>query len=470
MTTADTTMMDRTHIPLLMIAEGKQGEVAPAISQILLIAQENARALEAPEVYPEHVFLTIIALNEEVAAEDEIAQVTESLTALGIDRRMLSTQMRRIFRTWRKRPAQEGASVPLSREVEHCLTWAISLAASLHAPLLRPAHVLLGTMRHPRIQPLLGLLFSGSEIVLPAYMAEETELGYTRSVDQLIHSRIRVQQHVRSPLGVTKRMLSSLERPTLLFADILGFASVKQQLWPVVECLRKPRKAQSPRYASTCGVLLVGAPGNNRSLVARAVAGEAVAPLLYLSLPALVELATATDDNGLDEFDVDLSPEEAAEAQRRRAVERGRKMLRDVFARARQLSPCMLLLDDLDAMRRAEDSVAMQWQKQLIVELDERNYSPAIVAVATSARPDHLDPALLLPGRFDRRIVLDGTVMRAFARSPMLCPSCQHEVWARWKYCAYCGEALATTCSRCGSRLPDVQGAHFCPECGAVVV
>lgn len=459
--------MVTTHKSSAMTTVGDiAGKFSPTMEEIFLIARENAHALGASELYPEHIFLALILFDD--------TEIVETLTDLAMDARMLREQAQATFTLHRitKRAKAKDLEIAFSKEMQDCLSWAISLAATLHASPARPVHVLLGTMRHQRIQPLLALLLAQIETVLPAYITEETAEGYTRAVEQLIHARIRVQQRVRSDnvSGVgARRMLSSIERPTLLFADILGFHNVKHSLWNVVEFLRKPQLAYSPRQVSVYGMLLVGAPGNNRSLLARAVAGEATVPLLCLSLPALVEMVSVVESDEIGEFDVDLSREQYARVHQQQAIQKGRAIIRDIFAKARQISPCILLLDDLDAIERVEHKICEQWQKQLIVEMDARDYYPTMVVIATTSRPDYLDAALLVPGRFEPRIVLDGTVMQAFTRGAHLCPSCQHEVSPRWKFCAYCGESLAITCGRCGTRLPDLHGVRFCPECGTVV-
>ncbi len=445
-------------------------EFQPLASCTLALLDRAARqayAFEATEVGPEHLLLAAIASDDEEGAT--------TLTQLGMDRQVLRAQVRAIFQAQHEMDMAAMTAMtpmPFSHAAHECVRWATEQAAAQYQQELLPVHILLGSLRCSHSQPLLVLLLSGVDTILPTYVSEETNAGYTRAIDQLIRARIRTQRILPTSTGHTRRMLTSLERPTVTFADILGFQHVKQELREMVDILRKPRLYQSNRLVSVYGMLLVGTPGNNRAMLARALAGEAVVPLVCLSMPSLVEMVSASaseEHEALGELDVDLNNEAYERVRRQNMVQKGREVLSSVFEQARQTAPSILLIDDLDALTRVEREVCIHWQKQLIAELDARDYHPAMVVIATTHRPDHLNSALLLPGRFERRIVLDGTITKPFARDQRLCPACQHEVPPRWNYCGYCGGALARTCASCGNRLPDMLGLRFCPECGAVI-
>jgi SpoVK/Ycf46/Vps4 family AAA+-type ATPase len=435
--------------------------LAPTTHELFEGATRYALALEASEITPEHLFLAAIMLDDE--------KIAETLVHLGMDSQVLRSQAQAVFRAQPLEAVSRNAALLLSQDARDCLLWAASLAAYQHVPQIYPVHVLLGCMRHPRVQPLLALLLSSIETILPAYVSEESEAGYTRAVDQLIRSRVRIQQFIYSAANASLRLLTCLERPSLTFADILGFHRAKHELRTVVDFLRKPRRYQSGRQNSVYGILLIGAPGNNRTLLVRAIAGEAVVPLVYLSIPILIEIVRASESSVQEEFNASSDLEEHARKTQHENMQKGREMIHSVFEQARQVSPCVLLLDDLDMLGQVTYEVRTQWQKQLMVEIDARDYHPTFVVIGAANRRNRLEPALLLPGRFDHQVILDGTITKPFGRGSILCPACQHEVSPRWKYCTYCGEALVKTCTRCGCMLPDVLGARFCPECGTII-
>ncbi len=452
MTISDTA---RTVTAVIEEIEG----ITSATREVLQRAEHQARMMEASTIYPEHLFLSALQTSSE--------NIATTLSNLGLDQQLLVAQVAMMLEE-RETIEEQMQQITLSKEAEDCLSWALVFAASLHISDLHPEHIVLGTIRHQRVQPLLDLLLSQIEFAPPSYVSEETPVGYSRAIDQLIRSRIRVQQDILSPIQTTRRLLTSLERPAVTFADILGFSRAKQELWPFIEILRKPRRAQSGRQASLYGVVLVGPPSNNRALLMRAMAGEAIVPLICLSLSALVMMANAISRHEIGDLDVDLTSEQYRAICEQRAIQKGREIISTVFQQARQASPCILMLEDIDEMMHLDEHVRTHWSKQLLVEIDARDYHPAFVLVAATHRLDLLDPALLLQGRLEHRVILDGASTRPFMRGVGLCPTCQHEISMHWKYCVYCGEALAKTCVRCGECLPDVPGVHFCPECGAV--
>jgi SpoVK/Ycf46/Vps4 family AAA+-type ATPase len=436
--------------------------LSPETLTVLNRAAWQAQSLEATEVAPEHLLLASIVADDEAIAE--------ALDQLGMDMQVLRSQVHSIFQQ-QDVPKIEGVGpIPLLPDARDCMRWASLQAALHHQQAILPVHVLLSSLRSSRVQPLLALLLSEIEAALPAYIAEETPTGYTRAIDQLIRARVRMQRIIPSVSHGHRRMLMSIERPTLIFADILGFHEVKQELRPVVDFLRKPRLHQSERLVPAYGLLLVGPPGNNRAMLVRALAGEAIVSLVCLSIPALVEMISTTEEYvEQGESGVDLDTEVYRQARQERMKERGREILQTVFEQARMAAPSILLLDALDALAYMEAELRTYLQKRIMVAMDARNYHPTIVVVAATHRPDYLDSALFLRSRFGHRVILDGTMTRPFAQGRTLCPGCQHEVPPRWNYCAYCGEALARLCAGCGNRLPDVWGLRFCPVCGATI-
>jgi SpoVK/Ycf46/Vps4 family AAA+-type ATPase len=434
--------------------------LSPGTLTVLNRAAWQAQSLEATEVAPEHLLLASIMADDEAIAE--------ALDQLGMDMQVLRSQVHSIFQQQDVPKIEDVGPIPLSPDARDCMRWAALQAALHYQQAILPVHVLLSSLRSPCVQPLLALLFSEREAALPVYIAEETPVGYTRALDQLIRARVRMQRIIPSVSHGHCRMLMSIECPTLIFADILGFHVVKQELRPVVDFLRKPRLHQSEHVVSACGLLLVGPPGNSRAMLIRALAGEAVVSLVCLSIPALVEmLLTSEEYVEQSELDADLDNEVYRRFRQERMKERGREILQTVFEQARMAAPCIVLLDALDALARIEVELRTYLQKQIMMAMDARDYHPAIVVVAATHRPEYLDSMLLQPGRFHHKVVLDGTMTRSFVQGRMLCPGCQHEVPPRWNYCAYCGEALARLCAGCGNRLPDVWGLRFCPVCGA---
>lgn len=180
------------------------------------------------------------------------------------------------------------------------------------------------------------------------------------------------------------RISSSKERVT--FKDVAGLEEAKQELREVVEFLKNPKKfldlgAKIPR-----GVLLMGPPGSGKTLLARAVAGEANVPFFHISGAEFVELFVGV----------------------------GASRVRDAFATAKRAAPSILFIDEIDAVGRERGAglggghdEREQTLNQILVEMDGFDRDTNVIVMAATNRPDILDPALLRPGRFDRRVVLD---------------------------------------------------------------
>ena len=187
-------------------------------------------------------------------------------------------------------------------------------------------------------------------------------------------------------IGKSRAKMVVGARPTVTFDDVAGIEEAKQELAEIVEFLKQPEKfarlgAKIPR-----GVLLAGPPGTGKTLVSRAVAGEAGVPFFSISGSEFVEMFVGV----------------------------GASRVRDLFARARQNSPAILFIDEIDAVGRHRgagigggNDEREQTLNQILVEMDGFDERTNVIVIAATNRPDVLDPALLRPGRFDRRVVLD---------------------------------------------------------------
>ncbi len=175
-------------------------------------------------------------------------------------------------------------------------------------------------------------------------------------------------------------------RPDVLFKDVAGVDETKQELAEIVEFLTYPERFVSMGARIPKGVLLVGAPGTGKTLISRAVAGEAGVSFYSISGSEFVEMFVGV----------------------------GAARVRDLFKEAREHAPCIVFIDEVDAVGRQRNSSGMssndereQTLNQLLVEMDGFDKQTNVVVIAATNRPDVLDPALLRPGRFDRQVMLD---------------------------------------------------------------
>ncbi|MFA4937218.1 MAG: ATP-dependent zinc metalloprotease FtsH [Patescibacteria group bacterium] len=172
----------------------------------------------------------------------------------------------------------------------------------------------------------------------------------------------------------------------ITFKDVAGVKEAKIELEEVVEFLKSPAKFLSLGARIPKGVLLLGAPGTGKTLLARAVAGEANVPFYHISGSEFVEMFVGV----------------------------GASRVRDLFNRAKKTAPCIIFIDEIDAVGRQRGTglggshdEREQTLNQILVEMDGFETDTNVIVVAATNRPDVLDPALLRPGRFDRRVVLD---------------------------------------------------------------
>src|SRR4051794_37883683 len=191
----------------------------------------------------------------------------------------------------------------------------------------------------------------------------------------------RVMQFAKS-----KAKLISKDMPKTTFADVAGCQEAIEELGEIKEFLQEPAKFQAVGAKIPKGVLLYGPPGTGKTLLARAVAGEAGVPLYSISGSDFVEMFVGV----------------------------GASRVRDLFEQAKQASPCIVFMDEIDAVGRHRGAglggghdEREQTLNQLLVEMDGFEMKDNIILIAATNRPDILDPALLRPGRFDRQIVVD---------------------------------------------------------------
>lgn len=426
--------------------------LAPSTQTEIILAQQAAARMKAPEVYPEHLFLGVLAQADNGSAK--------ALDSLGLDLQEMRAQAAEVFGV---QSNAGGSDLPLSGEALHCIEWAFGFALQMHSGLIYPEHLLLGVLRHPRIQPLLALLLP-SEDALPASLRELVGPAYTSYIDQLIRSRVREQSVAGFDKSSPKRILRTFERPTITFLDIRGFDVAKRALREVVQFLKRPQIFQSSKRGYLYGVLLVGHPCTDRTLLVKATAAEAVVPLISLSIAALVGMLADIDSGTLSIEDLELPVDEYNLLEHSEPHQKARNMIRHVFSQARKASPCVLFIDNLDGL--ATDQEREQCFKQLAVEMDGLDYHPPMAVIATTSQVDALDQALLHPGRFDHQIVISNSFMAQPAAQTKLCLSCKYEVLSTWKYCIYCGASLAQVCPNCGALFMQVEGARYCFECG----
>ncbi len=186
--------------------------------------------------------------------------------------------------------------------------------------------------------------------------------------------------------GKSKARMFTGDRPTVTFVDVAGNDEAKQELREVVEFLKEPQKFAALGARIPKGVLLVGPPGTGKTLMAKAVSGEAGVPFFSISGSEFVEMFVGV----------------------------GASRVRDLFEQAKKNSPCIIFVDEIDAVGRhrgaglgGSHDEREQTLNQILVEMDGFDTDTNIIIVAATNRPDILDPALLRPGRFDRRVTMD---------------------------------------------------------------
>ncbi len=191
--------------------------------------------------------------------------------------------------------------------------------------------------------------------------------------------------------GKSRARMFTGDQPTVTFEDVAGVEEAQEELGEVVEFLKEPEKFISLGARIPKGVLLMGPPGTGKTLLAKAVSGEAGVPFFTISGSEFVEMFVGV----------------------------GASRVRDLFEQAKRHSPCIVFVDEIDAVGRQRGAglggshdEREQTLNQLLVEMDGFDTDTNVIIMAATNRPDVLDPALLRPGRFDRRVILDRPDMR----------------------------------------------------------
>ena len=192
--------------------------------------------------------------------------------------------------------------------------------------------------------------------------------------------------------GKSKARVFGLDKEKVKFSDVAGAIEAKTELQEVVEFLKYPSKFEALGAKIPKGVLMFGAPGTGKTLLARAVAGEADVPFFSISGSEFVEMFVGV----------------------------GASRVRDLFSKAKKNAPCIIFIDEIDAVGRQRGAglggghdEREQTLNQILTEMDGFEQGTNVIVMAATNRPDVLDPALLRPGRFDRRITLDSPDMKA---------------------------------------------------------
>ena len=195
--------------------------------------------------------------------------------------------------------------------------------------------------------------------------------------------------------GKNRARLLSMQQKKVTFKDVAGVNEAKEELKEIIDFLREAQKFQRLGGRIPKGVLMVGPPGTGKTLLARAVAGEANVPFFSISGSDFVEMFVGV----------------------------GASRVRDLFEQGKKNAPCIIFIDEIDAVGRHRGAglggghdEREQTLNQLLVEMDGFESNDGVILIAATNRPDVLDPALLRPGRFDRRVVVDRPDIRGRER------------------------------------------------------
>jgi cell division protease FtsH len=229
--------------------------------------------------------------------------------------------------------------------------------------------------------------------------------------------RVRGANNQALNFGRSRARLSPPAKPTVTFDDVAGVDEAKQELQEVVDFLKTRERFQSLGARIPRGVLLVGPPGTGKTLLAKAVAGEAGVPFFSISGSEFVEMFVGV----------------------------GAARVRDLFDQAKHNAPCIVFVDEIDAVGRhrgaglgGSHDEREQTLNQILTEMDGFDTNTSVIVLAATNRPDILDPALLRPGRFDRRVVLDRpditgrvAILKVHAKGKPLGPAVNLEILAK---------------------------------------
>jgi cell division protease FtsH len=226
----------------------------------------------------------------------------------------------------------------------------------------------------PRENPLIAVLFTWAPVLLIValwiFFMRQMQTGGNKALS----------------FGKSKAKLLNTTGKKVTFKDVAGVEEAKEELQEIVEFLKEPQKFQKLGGRIPKGVLLMGPPGTGKTLLARAIAGEANVPFFSISGSDFVEMFVGV----------------------------GASRVRDLFEQGKKNAPCIIFIDEIDAVGRHRGAglggghdEREQTLNQLLVEMDGFESNEGVILIAATNRPDVLDPALLRPGRFDRRVVVD---------------------------------------------------------------
>ena len=240
---------------------------------------------------------------------------------------------------------------------------------------LADAGVDIKTLKNDFYQPKLGIsfgdilsfIFLGAGLVLVYILIKNMQQSGGKIMD----------------FGQSKARLLFGKKTGVTFEDVAGIEEVKEELTEVVDFLKHPKKYLSIGARIPRGVLLAGAPGTGKTLLAKAVAGEAGVPFFHTSGSEFEEMLVGA----------------------------GASRVRDLFTKARKAAPCIIFIDEIDAVAKKRGTVlhsgaGEQTLNQILVEMDGLEERENVIILAATNRPDVLDPAILRPGRFDRTVVV----------------------------------------------------------------
>jgi cell division protease FtsH len=316
---------------------------------------------------PKSVVIPYNVFKQQVKADNVVSVTSTGDAITGVARKPVSAS-----------PGQESAT--------HFSTQRPAFASLDLEPLLEQHHVTINANPANPATPLwLTLLFSFG----PAALLVGGFLYLSRRMSAAGPGGILGQ------FGQSRARLYDAERPATTFADVAGIDEVTAELREVVDFLRQPEKYQRLGGTVPKGVLLIGPPGTGKTLVARAVAGEAGVPFFSISASEFIEAIVGV----------------------------GAARVRDLFAKARAAAPAIIFIDELDAIGRSRSAALRvggsdeqeQTLNQILTEMDGFDSREGVIVLAATNRADVLDPALLRPGRFDRRVVVQAPDRRGRA-------------------------------------------------------
>jgi len=258
---------------------------------------------------------------------------------------------------------------------------------------------------------------SGSNILLNLLLPNLLLIGIMGFFLWFVLRQTQSGNNQAMSFGRSRARLLAGDKPAVTFADVAGVEEAKQELSEIVEFLKYPDKFTAVGARIPKGCLLIGPPGTGKTLLARAVAGEANANFFSISGSEFVEMFVGV----------------------------GASRVRDLFEQAKKNSPCIVFVDEIDAVGRQRGAglggghdEREQTLNQLLVEMDGFETSTHVIVIAATNRPDVLDPALLRPGRFDRHVMLDRpdirgrrAILEVHAVNKPLDPSVDLEVLAK---------------------------------------